>query len=267
MIWLWIIGVIAIIAALTEALRRGGWWLSVAVFGVLPLILAGLWPRLGLEPTAFEYIKVFSVSWGALYISALRFRGLVRLSWARTVAFLILFVNILEAMVTETFSHTYINPVAGGFLLLSQALPRLMRVEENDPQQDLRYDLGLDWVLAYTLWNFTFIYGTGPAGEPPGEWSAFALTHLIVPLLLMRGDAGRYIQFRAYALSLLMMLAVTLPEPPYLMFTPEWHHPAIAAALRFTSLALAAFVLLRSLRRPTADGGAAGLVGLLFPNR
>ncbi|MEQ9363185.1 MAG: DUF5692 family protein [Leptospirales bacterium] len=248
MVFGWILVLAAVTALLAEIVRRGGFALSVLVFFALPVGLVFLWPRLGLEPTGFEYVKVFSVSLGALFISGLRWLGWVRRPGLRLLAFLILFVNVLEAMVTETFSDTYINFAAGGLLLLSQALPHRMRMTDGDEQKNLRYDLGMDWVLAYTLWNFTFVYGTNPPGEPTGEWAAFALVHLTVPLILMRGNAELYIQNRAYSLALLMMLAVTLPREPFLYFVGDWHHPLAAQALRIASLTFAGIVCLRSLR-------------------
>ncbi len=260
----WMAALFAATAVLTELVRRGGFAVSLLVFLALPLGLALSWPALGLNPTGFEYVKVFSVAFGALFISGLRWMGWVEIRALRIVAFLILFINILEAMVTETFSDTYINVIAGGLLLLTQALPHRMRVAPDDADRHLRYDLGLDWVLAYSLWNFTFVYGTNPPGEPTGEWAAFALVHLAVPLVLMRGDANLYIQNRAYSLALLMMLAVTLPREPFLYFVGDWHHPLVAEILRWTSLGLATVVVLRSLLsrsgRASSDRGPRGIL-------
>lgn len=249
MVFLWMAVLALTTAILTELIRRGGFAVSGIVFLILPVGLIFLWPQLGLEPTGFEYVKVFSVAFGALFISGLRYLGWIQRPALRLLAFLILFINIAEAMMTETFSDTYINVAAGGLLLLSQALPQRLRVLTDDPQRNLRYDLGLDWVLAYTLWNFTFVYGTNPPGEPTGEWAAFALIHLLVPLVLIRGDAELYIQSRAYSLALLMMLAVTLPHEPFLFFVGDWHHPIVAQVLRWSSLTLALIVLVRSVRR------------------
>lgn len=107
------------------------------------------------------------------------------------------------------------------------------------------------------------MYGTNPPGEPTGEWAAFALIHLIVPLVLIRGDAELYIQARAYSLTLLMMLAVTLPYPPFLFFVGDWHNPLVAQILRFASLALASVVLIRSIRKSMAQSKARNLASLL----
>ena len=248
-VFVWIPLTLGLCLLATELIRRSPFWVSLLVFAVLPVALAAAWPSLGLGPTGFEYVKVFSVAFGSLFISALRFLpGWIGRSGLRWVAFFILFVNILEAMVTETFSSTYINAAAGGLLLLSQALPRLMQVDEAGPHRDLRYDLGWDWVIGYTLWNFTFVYGTNPPGEPTGEWAAFALIHLSVPLFLMAGNAEKYIQYRAYSLTLMMMVGVTFPYEPYLYLVGEWHNATVAQTLRIVSFAWAAFVLVRSFR-------------------
>ena len=128
---------------------------------------------------------------------------------------------------TETFSDTYINVIAGGLLLLTQALPHRMRVAPDDADRHLRYDLGLDWVLAYSLWNFTFVYGTNPPGEPTGGMGGPSRWY-IWPCRwsLMRGDANLYIQNRAYSLALLMMLAVTLPREPFFILRRRLAPPA-----------------------------------------
>lgn len=58
-------------AVLTELIRRSGFAVRVVLFLMLPIGLTFLWPHLGLQPTGFEYAKVFSVAFGSLFISGL----------------------------------------------------------------------------------------------------------------------------------------------------------------------------------------------------
>ena len=249
MVFIWIVSAIVMISVLTEFIRRSNFYVSLLVFLAVPAGLTLYWSLAGIETTAFMYAKIYSVSFGSLVISALRFLDLAKFRWARFIAYLVLFINILEAILTEYHDGGRLNVIAGGLLLLTMAHPRFIRVDPSDTGKNLQYELGMGWVLSYVLWNFVFVYGTNPPGEPTGEWAAFALVHLSVPLLLMRGRSEMFIQVRAYSLTLLMFLAVSAPYEPFLFRVPDWHNPLVSLILRAASLALAVYLVLRSILR------------------
>ena len=264
MLWVWIVGATAILGGATLAVERATLSICVLVFAVLPLLLTAHWHVAGLEPTLFEYAKVYSTCLGSLYTSAFRFTAFRDWQSARPIGFCILFINMVEAIVTELHSHLSLNVAAGVLLLLTQALPRLITRHSD---QSLKYDLGLVWVMSYTFWNFAFIYGTGPPGEPVGQWAAFGIVHLLTPLLIMRGDAARYLQARAYSLALLMMVGVTFDREPFVYLVPGWYVSWLAQLVGAVALALALVEVGATVRARGRGKAARNLLGHLIAVR
>ncbi|MCB1320435.1 MAG: hypothetical protein KDK34_09290, partial [Leptospiraceae bacterium] len=112
------------------------------------------------------------------------------------------------------------------------------------------------WVLAYTVWNFVFVYGTNPPDRPTGEWSGVALMHLGAPLILMSARSALYIQMRGYALFLTIALMAIAPFEPIIFRTPEWYHPIVAQILAWLSFMLAILLLWIEIRRGARGGRA-----------
>ncbi|QEP41689.1 hypothetical protein D5085_00135 [Ectothiorhodospiraceae bacterium BW-2] len=146
------------------------------------------------------------------------------------------------------YGGSLLNGCAGLLLLLTQAYPRFFTIEQKSGQNNLHYDLGTIWVIGYVVWNFTFVYGTNPPNEPTGQWAAAALVHLLAPLLLMGGNAMRFIQARSYSLALVVGWMLVAPGEPYVYTVPEWYHQTVAELLAALSLAIVALFLGQSVR-------------------
>ncbi|OSM01408.1 DUF5692 family protein [Magnetofaba australis] len=246
----WIAICAAILVGVAIFLNRlQGWWGHVAVFIGIPALLLAYWMQPGSNVAAgtFGYLKFVSVCIGGALISGLRFRNWADKHGWRLVAYLVLFINILEAVGFEildvmistpeqSFGGSLLNAGAGALLLLTQAYPRFITVNRDDARNPLEYDLGVGWVLAYVVWNFTFVYGTIPPETQPGQWAAFAIVHLLPPLLLMGGNGARFIQARTYTLPFAMALYITNPGAPWLPVAENWHSPQIALALGAVAL-------------------------------
>ncbi|MCP5497788.1 MAG: hypothetical protein H7A23_24815 [Leptospiraceae bacterium] len=201
----------------------------------------------------FGIIKVFSVCFAVLLLAGIRYKNLIKSNLIRIIVYLTLFVNILEAVGFEIYDAlasgperlyggSLINATAGITLLLSQAYPRFLSVDEKN---NLHYDLGTPWILSYVLWNFTFVYGTNPPGEPTGQYAAFALIHLIAPILLMRGKVSLFMQYRSYTLAPAMTVFVLTTESPWFYKVPSWYSLNVAEFLGWLSLASACYVLFK----------------------
>ena len=57
------------------------------------------------------------------------------------------------------------------------------------------------------------------------QFAAIALVHLGAPLLLMRGNASLYLQYRPYTLAPVVMVGIFASGPPWLYLVPEWYAP------------------------------------------
>ncbi len=196
-VFIWLTAFIAATGVFALLVDRSRWWGHLAAYLLLPTAILA-WTVLNTAASsAFVYLKFPSVCLGALLIGALRHKGLADFHGWRTVGYLVLVINIAEAVGFEIydvlastpehdFGGNLFNATAGIILILTQAYPRFIRVDRSRPDHNLHYDVGLPWVLTYVVWNFTFVYGTIPPDQLPGLWGGLSLVHLITPLLLMR---------------------------------------------------------------------------------
>ena len=246
-VFLWIVLAIIIVSLITHQISRSPLIVALIFFLVFPIGLSIYWTVAGIDAYLFQYAKVYSVSLGALLVTALRYKNWINFSWLRLLGYLLLIINILEAMLTEAAGGGIINVIAGSLLILCQAFPNQIFIDPEDKSRHLRYALGTGWIIAYTIWDFTFVYGlTAPNGFT-GESAAFAICHLAVPLLLMGQSGNLYMQARVYSLSLFMMVRISWPYEPFVFLVPDWYHPAVHLFFQWVSLIVATGIVLRNL--------------------
>lgn len=237
------------LGALALLVMTGVIWAAVEGFGrVKPIVAAVLFPAISVAVsvawavqgvgTPFLFAKVISVGLAASMIIwlAQEWRGSTS-TWAKWLAVGMLGLNIAEAVAAESLTAISPNFFAG--ILLIVALPGPAGVSANDREvsgTDFRYSVTWLWVIAYTAWNFAFVYGTAAPGSPLGEFAGLALIHLGAPLLASRGDATRWAQGRTFALALTFLLLPTATVP---VDTQAWYHPTVAAGVGGLALALA----------------------------
>lgn len=237
---IWLIAASAIVAGLTEALRRLPAWVGLLVFVAVPLGSTPIWIVQG--ATAFVYVKVYSVCLAAIYIHAMR-RGeaLERPGW-RWAGFALLWLNIAEAAVTAQYNGQPAVAAAGALLLFTQATPHLIRLDASSGHREVHYALGTGWVIAYSVWNFAFVY---PYQD--GLTSAFGLVHVGVPLLLSLGCPERWVQARTVALALCMIVLTWAPAPPFVADGRPLYDPAIGDGLELAALVVGVLVVVQQL--------------------
>ena len=271
----WIVFFAALLTLVTFLLAKApaGW--NVVFFTAVSILIPSYLVATSFQTLEgfFGPIKFLTLCVTVLLIAGLRFWGWRRKPLARTLFYLIVVVNIAEAVGFETLDlalggperkmgGNVLNVLAGIILVLTQALPRKVSVSDS-PDRGLRYDLGVFWILAYTLWDFTFLYGTNPPDRPTGEWTGLAVIHLSAPLFLMGRDGALYAQMRVYSLWIVAGLALIVPFEPWLYRTPEWHNRSLSDALAFASLGLTALLFVQQLRAGTRAAVPANPVQLL----
>ncbi|MBF0188102.1 MAG: hypothetical protein HQL50_09255 [Magnetococcales bacterium] len=265
--FVWIIVSVMIVGALTMWLERLKLFGNTVAWLVLPIVVACLW---AISDSAlvnmFSYIKFVSVIAACLMVAAMRFKGWCDHHWARVIMYLILFINICEGVGFEILDITtggperhyggfIFNAMAGILILLTQAYPRLMQIDSSHPNRPLMYDLGLPWILAYMLWNITFIYGCNAPGEPAGQWAATGIAHLATPFLLMmwRKRIDLWFHARVISLTIYVVYIISFPREPWLPLTEEWMVREVA-----DGMGIAAFVLALVMSILIVRGRAAG---------
>lgn len=201
-------------------------------------------------------MKVYSVVVAAAWLQVLKLGGNAERSGIRTVAAALLAVNILEAVIAGACRGGYLAAVAGLLLIATQAAPEAIRVERSGRAIDVHYQLGAGWIAAYTCWNLAFIWVTAPA------FVAFAIAHLVGPLVAARGRAERWIQARVVGLALLMTVRMTAPHAPWIAAVPTWRSPVAADVLAALAVVMAGWGAVRTFRADAVERSRSTLLAL-----
>ncbi len=203
--------VIALLAGLwgLQELQRREPRFVVGFFLVLPILLTPYWARV-YHTDLFHWVKIFSVIAGVLWFTALRYTRFGKQRWAYYGVLFILAANILEAVLQDLsgghLAH-YLNATAG-VLLIATLFDRLesIRIASESRFRDLEWgSMTLAWVIAYTLWNWTFVFLQYPWNA--GKHIAVLGAALLVGLV----DPKRWLQARAFTLGTYLILLFSFP--------------------------------------------------------
>jgi hypothetical protein len=238
------------VLCLSELVRRGGLKASWLAFGLGTPVFLAYWWLTDAEVTGFLWVKAISVGGGALLIGVAAGTALLARRWAAALIVAVLVINVLEAVAIQVVDGFPLTALAGVLLVLTTpGASSVARVTEGGRGR-LAFDVGLDWVVAYTLWNFAFVYGSAAPGQPLGIWGPLGIVHLGVPLLLMRGDAARWLEARAIVLALTIFWSLTFPDPPWTPMSEAWYVKSIADAIEWGAVVTAVAVVARRLIKP-----------------
>jgi len=189
-----------------EVVRRTHLYAMLAFFGLAPLALTGYWVQVN-DFDPFVWIKIYSIMFCVCWGSWLRF-GLPKVSplLLKTVP-LLLAGNILEAMLVDAITHGLVhqlNALSGAILIAT--LPygaKQSSIDVASKRRDLHFDIPMQWIVGYTIWNWTFVYLNYP--DMAGHHTAILAVALIVALY----DPQRWVQTRAATLGLNLFLMAT----------------------------------------------------------
>lgn len=172
------------------------------LYFILPFALIPLWLNAGFDGW-FRWIKLYSAVAGGLFFTIYRFHGIDTKKWAKFVVMLILGINIAEA-VMQDFSQpnmaNIINAIAGVLCILTMSRWMGIKRDEQKPHDMLWPGMTTLWILAYDIWNITFVYINFP------NTVAFSFIVLLAPTIAAIWiKKGTYLQARAYTLAIYMM--------------------------------------------------------------
>ncbi len=226
-----LLAVALLLLLVQELFRRAGKWVAWAVFFGLPLALTPYWSAIGRagdysEGALFPWIKLCSLQIGACWLTALRFTSLGNLRWARGVLFLMLPLNILEAVTQDAFGgHAahYLLGLSGILLIVSVPHPlRAIQIDAGNRFRDLQYaGMTRTWIAGYTLWNWAFVYLNFPivAGHQLAVLASSFVVGMVAP--------SRWLQARTFTLAADLLALATFPSVviPF-TDTTHWASPA-----------------------------------------
>lgn len=223
--------VLAVLIILNEIFRRYK-ALTLVFFIAVPLILTfAVWiPNTTGDSstnTWFHWAKVYSVVIAAIGFTLMRMTKMNDLVVMKLFVPAILVINIIEAVVRdfEFYASTLnvwhvLNGVAGIFCLLAISGWKGISSEKDDKQDLLWTDMTVYWIIAYSIWNLSYVWFCIPIH------SGYAFTHLLaafIPAFFIK--KGTWIQARAYTLAAWMIYLFTftsfIDNPQNLFQMPE----------------------------------------------
>lgn len=177
------------------------------LFIAVPVVLTPLvWMDAGFD-SWFRWVKVYSAIAGSLIFMAYRFHGLNRFPVVNFAVAGILAINIAEA-VTQDFTTAQlpniINGIAGVLNILTISHIMGIKRDENSPHDMLWPGMTIFWILAYDIWNVTFVYINFP--NTVFNTLAVIAAPTIAAIFVKKGT---WLQARANTLSIYMMYLFT----------------------------------------------------------
>ncbi len=229
-----IVGLVAVYWILQEGVRRlrlDSLWLA---FGLAPILLTPYWLHENCFDT-FVWLKIYSVLFCICWAGWLRFTASGQNKWCRRSVTWLLAANILEATVVDLAGNAmanWLNGLAGLLLLVSIPYREdLVRIDQSNTLRDLQFDLGLPWIIGYTLWNWTFVYINYPAFS--GHHTAILAAALIAGAINPR----IWLQARAATLgSNLVLFATSYSGTLELHDASQWQNMFVGNAIAACAL-------------------------------
>jgi hypothetical protein len=179
---------------------------SYLLYFILPIVLIPHWMKAGFDGW-FRWIKLYSAVAGSVFTTFFRFHNIDGKTWAKFVVMLILAINIAEA-VLQDFSQpdlpNIINGIAGVLCMVTISRWKGVKKDEQKPHDMLWPGMTTFWILAYDVWNITFVYINFP------NTVAFSFIVLLAPTVAAIWiKKGTYLQARAFTLAIYMMYLFT----------------------------------------------------------
>ena len=205
--YLHLLSVLILLLILNEVFRRNR-WATIVMFFILPIFLTPIWINADIEPL-FRWVKLFSVIFAVIWFTIFRYTTLGKKNYFKIIAAAILIINILEAVIQD-FSNLNLagslNAIAGIFSIIALASWKNIKTDDNQYKDLVWNNMTMLWIIAYTVWNFVFVYqnlSTSAAG------SIMVLLAAFIPALFKKEI---WMQARAFTLAIWMMYMFTFRD-------------------------------------------------------
>lgn len=227
------IAVLAALVILNEITRRFK-WAALVMYLIVPIALTiFVWPKTAVRGSGdwFPIVKTLSALAGVLGFMVIRYTKAGKNKWVLLFPFLILAINIAEAVYRdiEVFMNyagkpgvfnqidglymqggpwNIMNAVAGIFLILTITGWFGIKVADTKSRDMIWPDQLWFWVVAYDLWNLSYCYN---CISTRAMYAGFLLliSCTIAEFFIER---GAYLQHRAQTLALWAMFSVTFSD-------------------------------------------------------
>jgi len=244
-----------------ELLRSSPPWLFWILFLVVPLLSIPRYIANPFEVGWFPWIKLVTVLVCLNWFAAIRTERLAYLPWVGWSVYLLLSINIVEAILRDEQAGTWANILSGiaGVLVILTLRISEHPVEVSGPRRELLFSPTTRWwILEYTLWNWAFVYLNFP------EISGHQLAVLLAAAIPAMWRPARWLQARAITLGISAMSLATFPELVVpAMDTATWSTPTRRMIVAIVSVSLAISYTIRLAhrsRRPQPVDSAKDLI-------
>ncbi|WP_113924175.1 DUF5692 family protein [Cognataquiflexum aquatile] len=216
------VSAVLIVLLIFNYLCRWSKWFVWATCVILPLYLTiYVWPITTVGTavdTWFHVAKVWSALAGSVFFTLVRFTKLNNYKWAKFVVAAILAINIVEAVMRDFELGTgfggiyhYLNGTAGILCIITLSGWLTIKADDSKFKDMVWPDMTLLWIIAYDVWNWSYICNCIPEH---GVMGLIVLLSCTIPAFY---KVGTWLQARAYTLSAYMM---------YIMSGSKWiSHP------------------------------------------
>ncbi|MBN4070030.1 MAG: hypothetical protein COA82_03895 [Alkaliphilus sp.] len=183
-----------------EIIRRST-WIVFGVFIVAPVVSIPIW--LSGVSDWFIIAKTYTAVLYLLWTQATR--SLQKLNKSKVMLggiYLLLVINILEAVYRDIQTGGYVNAAAGVLLCIAIPTIKEISIDKIGKFNDLHWNMSKLWIVAYTIWNIAFVLGNFP--------HAFGM-HIVVlgvPLVLGMINPKIWMQVRIITLTTHMMIRI-----------------------------------------------------------
>lgn len=229
----YILVITLILLALDEAFRR----VPRIVFGVTVIILPLLsvvW-LIGSSLTWFGWAKAYSLVLGIAWIVLCRLTDIGQRRAAKIISYLILAINIFEAVAVDVVKGqfvNYLNAFAGVLLVFTLRDIDSITVDRAGKNKDFLWDkMSLGWILGYTIWNYAFVYL---------NYNSYSIDHAAVlgaALIVGVISSGRWLQARAITLGIYILYKNTFWDIPFFQtFDVQWGNNQVELAFAVMSV-------------------------------
>jgi Family of unknown function (DUF5692) len=254
--------VLLVILGTSRAVKSKGWDIFFTfvfpIFVTTPFVfIVGTMDTL--DSPLFTFTKLYSVLFSAACVWYIRNNP--KTVWGRKLRTWSFGINIVEVILLELYLGFWINPLAGLLVLLT--LPRWKTLVVGKDERKLRWESTLIWIIAYSIWNFTFALNIYPA-----LWF-LNLLHVIVALLFVLRDPRWYAHIRATSLNITFATMIAFfPAMEFVISKNIFYGPFESAKshtdfiFKLSIIALIASVIAVGQQIINKQGRVANLLGL-----
>lgn len=232
-----------LIALLCFGIKKAPPAFGIFAFSLLAIWMSAYWAiygnTLNFSSFWFTFAKFYTILISAIFAQWLKTKDFKPIYGK--IIYGALLINILEACIADMTKFSVLNGIAGILLIISQPLPETAKIDSKT--KDILYPTSWFWIIGYTLWNFTFLYGQQLINVVP-----LGLLHLGIPLLMSISKPASYLENRTYALAFTIFLWVFPPSRAYLDWSGSFFQPQVWNILCCSSFIFASLLALSTLK-------------------